>query len=229
MVLLVHDGRKIPIGAIEKFTPDDGGPLLDIVFNDDVENFTDAQITADLVRLGRWPFGSVGFDPYEWENADGKRETREKGEPFPFPSPGREYIRQELLEQSIVPVPSDVSNLAQSVKAFMGGTSTMTNDTTYITDGGDWGGSTVVPGSGDISSSYKFTIYGPPVLDTSPLEDWERAALALFAKDFERYEWRYRFGLKLAEAQDQAAADEVIDAAHKIAALLRGTSATRAE
>jgi len=203
VVQLFHDSKRFPVGAIEKFTPSDELPLIDVVFNDDVEDFTDARIAADLVRLTRedgtprWPTGSVGFEPEEWINADGTATRREKGDPWPYPEAGREYIRQELLEQSLVPVPSNITNLVQAVKAFAG----------------------------------EFPKTAARKFNSNPLEEWEEQAIADFIKALAATDWQVRLGLKFAEALDEERAVSTMDAAHRIAAVLRqlNESAKRAE
>lgn len=65
---------------------------------------------ADFLGLGLPIPGSVGFDPISWTNRDGSKGQRGRGEPFPGPQVGRRYTGQELLEFSLVPVPSNTDS-----------------------------------------------------------------------------------------------------------------------
>ena len=64
---------------------------------------------------------SVGFKPLKWQDPEGRSYTIDApGNSFPWSVPGRKYIEQELLELSIVPVPSLIEALALQVRTFGG-------------------------------------------------------------------------------------------------------------
>ena len=78
-----------------------------------------AALTAELI-LGKFlDQGSVGFIPDEWENADGSKGALEK-DGWPWPSMNRSYTKQELIEHSIVPVPSQRGSVIQALKGLPG-------------------------------------------------------------------------------------------------------------
>lgn len=64
---------------------------------------------------------SVGFLPIEWKDPNGSTHTRENpGNSPPWSLPGRKYLAQELLENSVAPVPSNIQALAVEVRGLLG-------------------------------------------------------------------------------------------------------------
>ena len=88
---------------------------------DAVPEAMNAKLIAGIMRLGVRPPGSVGFDPYAWTEKDGRKGSRQKGESFPGPSVGRRYTSQELLEWSVVPVPSNIESIVTGLKMLRDG------------------------------------------------------------------------------------------------------------
>lgn len=109
------------IGTIERTYSDHSGFNVEGMLFDAVPEATNAKLIAGIMRLGVRPPGSVGFDPYEWVERDGRKGARAKGEPFPGPAVGRRYTRQSLLEWSIVPVPSNVDSIVTGLKMLREG------------------------------------------------------------------------------------------------------------
>jgi hypothetical protein len=72
-----------------------------------------AQKVEEMVADGTLTNGSVGFDPLEWEEADGTKGSRTPGGPYPYPKAERTYTKQDLLEFSIIPVPSNHQAMAK--------------------------------------------------------------------------------------------------------------------
>lgn len=64
---------------------------------------------------------SVGFRPLKWQDPDGRIFTIDApGNSYPWSVPGRKYLEQELMELSVVPVPSLIEALALQVRTFGG-------------------------------------------------------------------------------------------------------------
>lgn len=62
---------------------------------------------------------SVGFLPDEWIDPNGSKHSRENpGNSPPWSLPGRRYVRQELLENSVAPVPSNFEALQIAVRGM---------------------------------------------------------------------------------------------------------------
>lgn len=148
-----------------------------------------------LVRSGDLDTLSVGFEPLAWRNADGSEETRAPGSEWPWPEKGRRYTRAELLELSLVGVPSNYEAVVTGIKALQ-----ENREPEYVPNG-------------------------------AALEEWEQEIIADFLKELASTEWQVRLGLKFAEARAEKRAVRTMDAAHRIAAVLRQleTSAKRAE
>jgi HK97 family phage prohead protease len=107
VVLYAHDYRSLPIGKATSVKVKDGKLVSHIEFSPpDVNEFGDA--VRRLVDWGALSAVSVGFIPKEWQ--DGKDDSKGK-------EPKRRYTKQELLEQSIVPVPSNPNALNQAREA----------------------------------------------------------------------------------------------------------------
>lgn len=83
---------------------------------------------ADIARQIAWIAeehkdalsSSVGFMPRKWVDPNGQLYTSENpGNSYPWSTPGRRYVEQELLEHSAVPVPSLIESLAVQVRGLI--------------------------------------------------------------------------------------------------------------
>ena len=108
VIMFAHDYRTLPIGKATKIGVRDG-KLVDVVEFPPEGTYEFADIVQRLVDTGYLKTQSVGFIPKKWEDAD--FEDDEKGQ-----KPRRTYTKQELLEISIVPVPSNPNALMNAVK-----------------------------------------------------------------------------------------------------------------
>lgn len=109
------------IGTIERTWVSPQGFNVEGMLFDAIPEATNAKFIAGIMRLGVRPPGSVGFDPYEWVERDGRKGARAKGENFPGPSVGRRYTKQGLLEWSVVPVPSNIDSIVTGLKMLREG------------------------------------------------------------------------------------------------------------
>lgn len=105
------------IGRLTRVYRKDGKLLIDAELADKVPEATTARLVAGLLREGFLDQGSVGFLPLAWVGADGKAYTRDSGTWWGS-EPGRRYTKVELLEFSIVPVPSQRESLMVGVRAL---------------------------------------------------------------------------------------------------------------
>ncbi len=103
VIMYAHDYRSLPIGKAPKVWLA-GGKLKNTVQFPPEGTYEFADIVERLVDTGYLKTESVGFIPQKWEDGDG-----EKG-------PKRTYLKQELLEISIVPVPSNPDALRNAVE-----------------------------------------------------------------------------------------------------------------
>src|SRR5262249_9224698 len=86
-----HDYSMIPVAKVTAIQPSPNGPLADMQFPDEgVYDFADT--VFQMIKGGFLNAVSVGFRAIESQLN---------------PAGGRDYLRQELLELSIVPVPAD--------------------------------------------------------------------------------------------------------------------------
>ncbi len=109
VVLFAHDGRRPPIGRGSKVKVEDGKLKARVEFmtNDiDTSGFSDSIFR--MVRGGFLRATSVGFLPKDFEFTDD--EDRGGGSFFG----GIDFLKQELLEFSIVPVPSNPEALLEA-------------------------------------------------------------------------------------------------------------------
>jgi len=90
VVLFGHDNRSLPVGKAENIRLE-GGALKASVKFADAEMNPLAESVFQMVKGGFLNATSVGFSPVEFERNDG----------------GIKFIKQELLEFSIVPIPSN--------------------------------------------------------------------------------------------------------------------------
>jgi HK97 family phage prohead protease len=107
VVLWAHDSYSLPIGRTAKLRKEDGNLVGDLTFCPPDMNPMGGVVEAMLA--GGWlNAGSVGFLPLELEPA--QEEDRQKRY-------GLNFLKQELLEFSIVPVPANPTALLRAVAA----------------------------------------------------------------------------------------------------------------
>ena len=103
VIMYAHNYGTLPIGKATRVGVRDGKLKNTVEFPPE-GTYEFADIVERLVNTGYLNTESVGFIPSKWEFGDG-----EKDEPF------RTYRKQELLEISIVPVPSNPNALQGAV------------------------------------------------------------------------------------------------------------------
>ncbi len=108
VIMYAHAYNTLPIGKATKIGIKDG-KLMDVVEFPPEGTYEFADIVQRLVDTGYLKTQSLGFIPKKWE--DDEFEDDEKGQ-----KPRRTYTKQELLEISIVPVPSNPNALMNAVK-----------------------------------------------------------------------------------------------------------------
>ena len=109
VIMFAHDYRTLPIGKATKIGVKDG-KLMDVVEFPPEGTYEFADTVARLVDAGYLKTQSVGFIPKKWEDGD-MEDDDSRGK-----KPRRTYTKQELLEISIVPVPSNPNALMNAVK-----------------------------------------------------------------------------------------------------------------
>ncbi len=105
VIMYAHDYRTLPIGKATHIGIKDGKLKNTVEFPPE-GTYEFADIVERLVNTGYLKTESVGFIPRKWEDGDGEKN-----------SPRRTYTKQELLEISIVPVPSNPNALSDAVNA----------------------------------------------------------------------------------------------------------------
>jgi len=103
VVMYAHDYRSLPIARAPKVWLTDG-KLKNTVEFPPKGTYEFADIVERLVDTGYLKTESVGFIPKKWEDGDGEK------------APKRTYTKQELLEISLVPVPSNPDALRNAVE-----------------------------------------------------------------------------------------------------------------
>jgi len=103
VLMYAHDYRTLPIGKVPRVWTSKDGTLKNTVQFPPEGTYEFADIVERLVDTGYLKTESVGFIPKEWDEGDGDK------------SPRRTYTKQELLEISIVPVPSNPDALRNAV------------------------------------------------------------------------------------------------------------------
>ena len=104
VIMFAHDYRSLPIGKASRVWLHNGALKNTVEFPPEgIYEFAD--IVERLVDTGYLKTESVGFIPKKWEDGDGEK------------APKRTYTKQELLEISIVPVPSNPDALRNAVEA----------------------------------------------------------------------------------------------------------------
>jgi len=104
VIMYAHDYKTLPIGKATMVGVRDGKLKNTVEFPPE-GTYEFADIVERLVNTGYLKTESVGFIPRKWEDGDGEKS-----------SPSRTYKKQELLEISIVPVPSNPNALRNAVE-----------------------------------------------------------------------------------------------------------------
>ena len=102
VIMYAHDYRSLPIGKATKVWLT-GGKLKNTVQFPPEGTYEFADIVERLVDTGYLRTESVGFIPKKWEDGNDEK------------APKRTYLKQELLEISLVPVPSNPDALRNAV------------------------------------------------------------------------------------------------------------------
>jgi len=103
VIMYAHDYRTLPIGKASRVWLHNGTLKNTVEFPPE-GTYEFADIVERLVSTGYLKTESVGFIPKKWEDGDGEK------------APRRTYTKQELLEISIVPVPSNPDALRNAVE-----------------------------------------------------------------------------------------------------------------
>ena len=103
VIMYAHDYRTLPVGRAPRVWVSHDGKLRNTVEFPPEGTYEFADIVERLVDTGYLRTESVGFIPKKWEDGDGEK------------APKRTYTRQELLEISIVPVPSNPDALRDAI------------------------------------------------------------------------------------------------------------------
>ncbi len=106
VIMFAHDYRSLPVGKAPRVwvSSTNGVKRLKNTIQFPPEGtYEFADIVERLVDTGYLSTESVGFIPKEWQDGDGEK------------APRRTYTKQELLEISIVPVPSNPNALRNAV------------------------------------------------------------------------------------------------------------------
>ena len=104
VIMYAHAYNTLPIGKATHIGIKEGELKNTIEFPPE-GTYEFADIVERLVNTGYLKAESVGFIPKKWEDGDGGEKT-----------PRRIYTKQELLEISIVPIPSNPNALMNAVK-----------------------------------------------------------------------------------------------------------------
>lgn len=117
--LWAHNYSSVPLGATSQLIRRRNPSRLefkDIRFpTEGLNPFAD--MILNLYQQGIINASSVGFLPYKWQDLE--KSESENDEP-PMWRYGREFVKQELLELSGCPVPSNPSALQNAIKNFTG-------------------------------------------------------------------------------------------------------------
>ncbi len=103
VIMYAHDYQALPIGKASRVWVSDG-KLKNTVEFPPAGTYEFADIVERLVNTGYLKTESVGFIPKKWDDGDGEK------------APKRRYTKQELLEISIVPIPSNPEALREAVE-----------------------------------------------------------------------------------------------------------------
>jgi len=103
VIMYGHDYKTLPIGKAPRVWIHNGTLKNTVEFPPE-GTYEFADIVERLVDTGYLRTESVGFIPRKWEDGDGEK------------APRRTYTKQELLEISIVPIPSNPDALRNAVE-----------------------------------------------------------------------------------------------------------------
>ena len=103
IIMYAHDYRTLPVGRAPRVWVSNDGKLKNTIEFPPKGTYEFADIVERLVNAGFLKTESVGFIPKKWEDGDGEK------------APKRTYTKQELLEISLVPVPSNPDALRNVV------------------------------------------------------------------------------------------------------------------
>ena len=103
IIMYAHDYRTLPVGRAPRVWVSNDGKLKNTIEFPPKGTYEFADIVERLVNAGFLKTESVGFIPKKWEDGDGEK------------APKRTYTKQELLEISLVPVPSNPDALRNAV------------------------------------------------------------------------------------------------------------------
>ena len=105
VIMYAHNYNDLPIGKATHIGVHNGKLKNTVEFPPE-GTYEFADIVERLVNTGYLKTESVGFIPRKWEDGDGEKN-----------SPRRTYTKQELLEISIVPIPSNPNAFIDAVSA----------------------------------------------------------------------------------------------------------------
>jgi len=120
VVLWGHDYRSVPIGASTKLTRKRNPSRLDFTIRFPslgLYQFSDMILALFGERIIN--ASSVGFMPIKWNELPAEKDDSDDSRPEWYRQ-GREFVKQELLELSAVPVPSNREALQNSIKEYGG-------------------------------------------------------------------------------------------------------------
>jgi len=104
VIMYAHDYRSLPVGRAPRIWVSSDGKLKNTVEFPSEGTYEFADIVERLVDKGYLKTESVGFIPKKWEDGDSEK------------APKRTYTKQELLEISIVPIPSNPDALRNAIE-----------------------------------------------------------------------------------------------------------------
>lgn len=110
IVLFGHDYRSVPIGMTNELTREGGKTIANFTFREPANEHDPVLPVRSAWDQGMLRAASVGFRIKDWEPLD------EDDDNWFAP---RRYTKQELLEWSIVPIPSNQDALRREFEAFL--------------------------------------------------------------------------------------------------------------
>jgi hypothetical protein len=109
VVLFAHDSRSLPIGQSIEVGASKGKLSSVARFDTDISEYPLPRTVVALLKRGTLRAASVGFVPMEWKDADPETVQDYQKQSMPL-----DFTKQELVEWSIVPVPSNPEALMQA-------------------------------------------------------------------------------------------------------------------
>lgn len=110
VVLFGHDYRSVPIGMTNRLSREGGKTVANFTFRHPANDFDPVLPVKAAWDQGMLRAASVGFKPKEAEPLD-------KDDDGWFPA--QRYMKQELLEWSIVPIPANQEALRREFEEFI--------------------------------------------------------------------------------------------------------------